>query len=226
LLLGFLADPLRFFVTFVDIIYMAQEMKEIEVEGPAGGLFTVITEDEKDQFEKLAEKYQKDNSFQNVSDLQDLERVIHTEVLALRYMNWLSIGNDYFGDPIDEKLYGDLVRGFHTELRQLKKAMGMDKTSRLKEAGLDVSDYVENLKARAKQFGVMRNKQHEEALTLFHELAGKIILMDNCTENEKKEQGVTETNVIDWIREEAMPKFREVDKHFVDTQQRYWIKEM
>jgi hypothetical protein len=204
---------------------MAVDTEEVEVIGPAGGRFTVLTEGERDLFDDLVARYLSDNSFQNVSDLQDLERVIHFEVMSLRYVNWLSTGSDYFGEPTIEKEVSDILKTLSGELRQLKKAMGVDRVSRQKDSSESLAEYIENLKQRSKTFGIMREDQLTKALTLFNELKALITLHNNTTDEERRKQRVRLEDIKTWLEETAFPEYDAIDQHFVDNEQRYWVQQ-
>lgn len=206
---------------------MAEEVKEIIVTGPGGGRFTVMTETERQQFEDLVATYTAHNQLVNISDQQDLERVIYLELLSLRYANWLSTETDYTGELIDARQVSTMMKDFSGELRQLKKSIGIDKPSRQREQSESLSDYIENLKMRAKEFGIMREEQLTAALTLFNDLRAAITLHDNChNEEERKEQNATIDDILRWLREEAFPEYDEIDKYFIDNSQRYWVKDL
>lgn len=204
---------------------MAQPVKEINVVGPAGGAFTVMTQGEDKSFKDLCSRYTSDNLFQNVSDLQDLERIIYMEVLSLRYAKWISTESDYYGDPVDAKALASMIKDFSMELRQLKKAVGIDKPTRQREAGETLADYIEHLQKRAAAYGIRRQNQLTAALTLFNELTAKMTLHDNCTDSERKEQSSRPEDIMAWIRDEAIPEYREIDTYFVDHEQKNWIQD-
>jgi hypothetical protein len=205
---------------------MAVPTKEITVVGPAGGTWIALTDDEQRFFEDLCRKYTEDYAFQNVSDLADLERIIQGEVLSQRYNRYLSTGEDYWGDTITVKEYEDALKSKSGELRQLKKALGIDRISRQKDSSDSLSDYIAKLLERAREFGVMRNDQTTAALTTFMELRSLVTLHDNSNEEERRTQGCTMEDIFDWLREYAFPEFDQVDREFVESSQRYWIQEM
>ncbi len=89
-----------------------------------------------------------------------------------------------------------------------------------------VADYIENLRQRAKEFGVMRNDQAAKAIELFQELSAFITLHDNTDDVERKEQHCNQEDIIEWIREVAIPEFNEIDAKFRETSQKYWIQEI
>lgn len=196
-----------------------------EVTAPSGVSFVVITASEEEQFNNMVRRYTSDNHFTNVSDLQDLDRIIFLELLCYRYSLWVSVGHDYFSDPISEPDLNKQIKDMSTEVRQLKKSLSLDKDSRDKDKGQDIASYIQNLGIRAKEFGVSRNEQAVQAITLFHELKSLVEFHENCTEDERRENGIKMEDLYEWIRDIAIPAFVEVDDKFKE-QQKYWVREL
>ena len=196
----------------------------IEVELPSGSTWHVWNEKEREYVMDKSRIYQEHNKFSNISDLQDLDRVIQLETLIYRWNQWTSLEKDYDGDKaLDPRLQDNILKSMK-EVRELKKNIGIDKASRDKERGESVAQYIENLLDRAKEFGVMRNKQAEKAITLWREAQALITLHDNCTDDERKQNGCTTDDVLDWFRR-VIPEFNSIDEEFRSTSQKYWIKE-
>lgn len=192
---------------------------------PSGGLFQVYDR-EVAYFNERVKKYHTDNRFTNISDLATLDQILMGELLVWRWMNWVTQQKDYWGDPVDESGLAKTVKETSNELRQLKNALGIDKVTRDRQRGEEsVSAYIKNLRIRAKEFGVNRERQLDKALELFNELSGKIELYFNCLEDERKELGETGEELLVWIRDEVIPKYEEVDAHFRTHQQKLWIRD-
>lgn len=199
---------------------------EVSVSLPSGGTLHVYGL-EVGYFDDRVRRYLEDNHFTNVSDLQTLDTVITLELLCWRWGNWLSRQKDYWGDPVDEKELAKQLKETSAELRQLKGNLGIDKVTRDKVRGEDsVSKYIENLKLRAREFGIMREKQLNVALEYFQELKARVDLYDNTTDDERREMHCTVEDLLRWIREEAIPTFDAVDLHFRTSQQRFFIRDM
>lgn len=191
---------------------------------PSGGKFWVYRR-EATYLEDRVQRYQQDNAFTNVSDLQTLDMILTLELLCWRWANFISQQTDYHGDPIDEKEINASMKSHSTELRQLKSALGIDKVTRDKQRGEDsIAEYVKQLGIRAKAFGVMRERQHDAGMEMFHELMAKVELMDNANDAERKEFAVRPDDIFAWLREEAFPKFREIDEHFRENDQKTWVR--
>lgn len=198
--------------------------EEFEVTAPSGSKYYLVTQEEADYYFDKVHRYTTDNKFFNVSDLQDLDRIILMETLSWRWSSWLSKEKDYWGDPIDAKSIRDSLKDYSNELRQLKKMMGIDKAARDRERGESAVDYLENLRIRAKEFGVSREKQLTVALTLFKELEALVTLYLNCNEKERIEQNIEITDLLDWIVKICIPEFEEIDTYFRENQQRFWLR--
>ena len=195
----------------------------IDVVSPSGAQFAVMTDGEKRYFEKVASDYTNDNRFTNISDLQDLDRILVWETMCWRWGLWLSQEKDYWGNSLDLEQIRRSLNDYSKELRLLKKALGIDKTSRDKDKGEQVATYIMNLGQRAKEFGVMRNQQAVKAITLFQELKALVTFHDNCTEEERRENHIQEKDILEWIRT-VTPEFDEIDEQFRKTSQTYWIR--
>jgi hypothetical protein len=200
------------------------ERSTIKVHGPSGAAYEVIHESEKDYWESIVTRYLHDYRFTNINDLQDLDRVVSTELLLYRYQLWLQLEKDYWGQSIDISETNKYTKEKSAELRQIKKALGIEKSAREKDQGDSVAAYIEDLRVRAHEFGVMRNEQAEKAITLWQELIALMTFHDKCTPQERKEQHIEIEDLIKWIRM-TIPEFQEIDKKFRETTQKYWIAE-
>lgn len=204
---------------------------EVEVDAglpvklPSGATFLVLTDTERDYVQERVSRYLADNHFVNVSDFQDIDKMVVFELFMHRWSLWMSKGVDYYNDPVDAKVLAQQLNAYSTELRLLKKNLGIDKVARDRQRGDDsVAAYLDNLRMRAKEFGVMRHAQSAKAIELFQQLQSLLVFHDNCDETERRENGVTLEDVLDWIREVAMPEFNVIDEHFKKNQQSNWIR--
>lgn len=192
------------------------------VGAPSGAAFIVMTPEEVAYFEERSQRYLTDNHFVNITDLQDVDRMLFMELLSWRWSLWLSQERDYWGNQLDLEALKKSLSEYSKELRLLKKALGIDKAARDKERGESISDYLESLRLRAKEFGVMREKQLTKAITLFQELKSLITFHDNCIEVERIENNVEVSDIMEWIRKIAIPEFDEIDEYFRKHQQKFW----
>ncbi len=196
------------------------------VVAPSGAKFSVMTPEEVAYFEERSSRYMTDNHFVNISDLQDVDRMLIMETMCWRCGLWLSQERDYFGESINPEVLQKALENYSKELRLLKKALGIDKAGRDRQKGESFDEFLETLKIRAKEFGVNREKQLTKTLVLFNELSALVTFHDNCTPEERRENSIEESDVLEWVRKVAIPEYQEIDKYFKEHQQRFWIREL
>jgi hypothetical protein len=195
------------------------------VQTPSGSAFWVYGR-EKKYWNDRVKRYLTDNHFTNVADLQVLDRIIMLELFCWRYGLWQSQQEDYWHEPVDEAQLGKMIKEASGELRQLVQTLGIDKVSRDKVRGEDsVAKYIENLKIRAREFGVMRENQLGKALELMAEIKARVTLYDQCTPEERREMQCDIEHLLDWMRTVAFPDYDAIDEHFRTNSQRFWIRE-
>lgn len=191
---------------------------------PSGASFPVHKE-EVAYIKDRASRYLSENHFANVSDLQDVDRMLIMELICFRWGTWISRQKDYWGDVVDLDELQQSLKTHSQELRQLKKGLGIDKVSRDKARGEDsVPAYINNLLQRAKEFGVHREKQLDKGLELFNQLSALVTLHKNCTPDERQEMNVELEDIYDWLVSIAIPEYEAIDQHFRTHQQRVWIR--
>lgn len=195
----------------------------IAVKTPSGGVFYVLTDEEHKLYQDRAQRYLTEYRYEDVSDLQDIDRMLMMEILIWRWGLWLAKEQDYWGDNIDTNATKRHVNEWSRELRGLKKSLGMDKASRERAKGENVADYLDNLRKRAKQFGVMRNEQNTKTITLFQELKALVTFYNNCNERERRENHIELTDILEWIEKVAIPEFDAIDEKF-RKEQSIWVR--
>ena len=166
-----------------------------------------------------------DNVFPNVSDLQDLDRLLMLEVLSYRWGLWMAQGFDYQGSRVEEKQLKDNIKEYSQELRAVKSALGIDKATRDKDKGESLSDFTDTLLKRAKEFGYHRNEQYEIVVTKMYELRSMVMTWDRCDEEERRLLDLSEKSIIEWIRDKVIKDFDEHADAFRKNQA-IWLREM
>lgn len=204
---------------------LQEEEAEVTVEGASGTEFHVLTTEEARWFGDAIERYQEQYNFENIADLQDLDRLLALELLSYRYANWLIRDSDYDGNTYDEKAVRDHKDKIDKSLISLKTQMGIGRKNRVESEQQSVADYLQNLLQRAGEFGVHRDKQNTEILNWYMELRAKIGLHGRSDDEERTHNKVHLDDIFVWIRDEMIPAVDEIDNHFRDNQ-KYWIKDM
>lgn len=201
-----------------------EQEEEIRVNSPSGTTSPVLTQEEADFYNAMSARYQADNSFKNISDLSELDRILIMELMCYRWGQWIVMEQDYDGKKVDPGNLQRFIESYSKEIRGIKKDLGMDKSSRDKDKESSVADYVQNVLIRAKEFGIKRNEQAVEAITILKELQGLITLHDNSTEAERREFGCRDEEIFDWIRNKC-ESFDRIDAELRENQ-KYWVRDL
>ncbi len=197
----------------------------VVVEGSSGTSFHLVNMDEGRWFEQSLERYMEQYHFENIADLQDLDRLLGLEALSYRYSNWLLREADYDGNPFDEKAIREHKDKVDKEVRAIKVHMGIGRKTRVESEQQSVADYLSDLLGRANEFGVHRDEQNAKILDLFMELKKLVGLFARTDEEERKQLGVSLDDIFHWIVETAIPEFDALDDHFRENQ-KTWIRDI
>lgn len=185
-------------------------------------------QEEADWFEATRDAYMTEAQYTDATDIRDLDRLLVHELMVFRWTKFISSGRDYDNMLIDEQDLQKNIKLYSDQITKIKESMGLTRKVRDAAANAEsVADYISNLKARAKQFGVHRESQLDRALTLFEELSAIVGAFRRSDEEERKKIGFeTVDDVIAWIEETAIPEYREIDAHFRANNQQYWVRDI
>ena len=193
------------------------------VHSPSGSELHLQTQEEADWYESRRDRYLHDNVFPNVSDLQDLDRLLMLEVLSYRWGLWMAQGFDYLYARVDEGQLKNNIKEYSVEIRLLKSSLGIDKATRDKEKGESLADYTASLLERAKIFGYHRNEQYEIAVTMFYKLRSMVMTYDRCDDEERAMLDLSLESIFEWIRDTVIKDFDEHSETFRKNQA-IWIR--
>jgi hypothetical protein len=190
----------------------------------SGATFYVLTQDEADYLDERIKLYGEQNHFTNISDIQDIDKMVIFELLIHRWSLWLSKGVDYWNDTISQREVSERVNNTSRELRQIKAVLGIDKKTRDRTHGDDsIPAYLDALRMRAREFGIMRNAQFDHVITAFQRISAFLGYHDRCDDQERKEFNVTVEDLIEVIRDEVA-SFEAIDAEFRQSNQKLWIR--
>jgi hypothetical protein len=195
----------------------------------SGHTIEVMGPDEAKYYRAQQRKYLAENKFTAVTDLADLDRLLFLELLIFRWTGWLASGKDYDGliSPSVEDQVRKNLKETAPQISQIKNDLALTKSQRDKEAFESVGQYIVDLKARAKEHGVRREKQLTSALCLTKELFSLVGTFDRSNELERIKIGLeSEADIVDWIRGHMRPAFEEIDQHFRATSQKFWVRKL
>lgn len=194
------------------------------VMSPSGSELNLQTKEEADWYIARRDRYLSDNAFPNISDLQDLDRLLTLEVLSYRWSLWMSQGFDYLYARVDENQLKTNIREYSVETRLVKSALGIDKATRDKDKGISLADYTEGLLSRAREFGYHRNEQYAMAVTRIYELRSMVLTYERCDEEERQLLDLSLQSIHEWIRDHLIADWDAISDAFRKSQA-MWIKD-
>lgn len=195
------------------------------VESPTGSPFHLQTEQEGIWYERQRDMYLEHNRFTNVSDLEDLGRLLTLEIMVYRWTTWLTQGFDYLAGRVNETELKNAIKEYSVEIRLVKASLGIDRAQREKDKGESVGDYIAMLLRRANEFGVHRNGQYEKAVTFLWELISMLETYDRCDEQERRELDLSPESILEWVRTRVMPEWEQINDDF-RANQAIWIADL
>lgn len=202
-------------------------VQRIPVSTPGGSVIEVLGQMEADFYERSAKHYQDENEFTNASDVLDLDRLLFYELQVFRMGYWLARGTDYDGMDISPVELRRHLKETSDQLSKVKSDLGLTKAARDKAQAESVGAYLVELKQRAKEFGIHREKQLGKALELTKQLFAIVSAFDRADKVEREKLGFRdEAEVLEWIRGTMKPEFDIVDDYFRQNQQRYWVRDV
>lgn len=194
----------------------------------SGQPLQVQGDDEVAWFEATRDKYLDETKFSDATDLRDLDRLLILELMVYRWTVHLASGVDYEGDIADEEQLRKNIKDYSSQIDSIKKAMGLNKAARDAEANEgNVADYIQNLKARAKAFGIHRERQLRKALELMNELHAIVGAFDRSDQEEREKIGFeSEAEILEWVRNTMLPEYTAIDEHFRQNEQKFWVRSL
>lgn len=205
-----------------------KKASKLKVALVSGRTVDVQTAEEKKWFEATRDRYLDETRFQDVTDQQDLDRLLIQELMLYRYTCWLASGSDYEYALIEEDTLQRQVKLLSTEITNLKDSMGLSKKARDADANRgDFASYLANLKERARHFGIHREEQLTTALALMNEIMAVAGAYLRADDEERSKMGFENPEqVLSWIDGSARERYEAVDKHFRENDQKFWIRDL
>jgi hypothetical protein len=190
--------------------------QQIELRDPAEATFYL----------EAQSKYLSENSFTASSDKRALDRLIFLETLMHRYQRWLAMGMDYDGilSGAQEETIRKAIRETVPMISQIQTDLGLTKAQREKDQHESVSAYLNDLKVRAKEHGVRRERQLTAALDLMNRLFTLVGAYGRSSESERKKLDLESAeDIVEWINDTMRPEYDAIDEYFRTHQQKFWI---
>lgn len=191
---------------------------------PSGARFEVMNQDEADYIELATLNYRDTFTFENPSDVADLDAVVSNEMLCWRWSTWISREKDWDGNDIDIRHYVDAMKKMSTEVRQLKEQIGIDKKTRDRTTGDgSVPEFIARILTAARYMGIHRLEQVDLVLELAMQLRTLTTIYRNGDEEERRMAKCTAEDLIDWIINVFEPEMMLHDERFQRDVQSIWV---
>jgi len=176
----------------------------LEVDLPAGGRLKLKSSDEVALWEESAKKYVQDYGISKTNDLVLLGAILSQNIAMYRAQLDL-------GDPKKANAAVTLIGKTSEQIRELEKALGIDKKTREAGGQHTVADYVTRLKraANAKGVHIAERVKRYEAFNM--ELRWKLRLLRNGDDEDKAYHNLSPESICAWAENE-LAKLEEADK--------------
>jgi hypothetical protein len=183
--------------------------------------------EEVDLWEESAKRYMQDYQLTQQNDLLLLGAVLSQQLAMFRAqqrMNGMAPKLDDKGMPTGQYVRKELkvndmgaaqstIIKASTEIRELEKALGIDKKTREAGGAHTVQNYVGTLKAAARQYGIHLSKRMREYERVMMDARWRLRLMRNGDAEDRAYHKLTPQTVCDWLEGE-LAKLEELDKQY------------
>lgn len=209
----------------------------LEVELPAGGKLHLQNLDEVEMFEKSRERYIKDYQLSNQNDLALIGAILSQQLALYRAqqrMNAMEPLLDGRGVPTGEWKVNEAIKPQAQEaaqrvvikaageIREMEKALGIDKKTRESSGAQDVQHYVGTLKRAGREYAIHITKRVKRMEEFTKGLSWRIRLLRNGDAEDRQYHSVTPKTVIEWCEQE-LAEIEEIDKTFAKEKGRLFV---
>lgn len=197
------------------------------VQLPQGGELVLKTQDEVDMWERTSAAYVKEYRLTKTNDLVLLGAILSQNLALFRAqqrLNGMEPELDaagvptgrYKSIPVDAKTLSSsqsAITKASEEIRNLEKALGVDKRSRESGGAYNVADYLTTLKKAAHEMGVHISERFKAYEDMAMEARWRIRLLRNGDPEDRQHHEVSEEKIIDWL-EKKLAELEEVDREY------------
>lgn len=181
-------------------------MSVFRVDLPAGGSLELNSADEVTLWNTSALRFIEDYGISKANDLVLLGAVLTQQVHMFRAQRDMN-------DPKKASSAQNQIIKAATEIRDLEKALGIDKKTREAGGQHTVGDYIKTAKAAAHERGIHISKRTKAYEAFAMDLRWRVRLLDNGDSEDRQYHGISESAIIDFVRAE-LAKLEDVDKQF------------
>lgn len=209
--------------------------RSFEVELPAGGKMHLQTLDEVELWETSMKRYIDAYHLIEQSDLLTLGSILSQQLVIFRAqqdLNGMEPEVDEEGVPTgryrraqkprDASSAANTITRASEEIRNQEKHLGIDKKTREAGGAQTVADYVKQLKAAARQYGLHVSKRVKEYERVAMEARWRLRLLENGDAEDQAYHDLSPEKFCGWLRGE-LAKLEDADKEFAKEKGRLFV---
>jgi hypothetical protein len=193
-----------------------------------GAEIELLHQREVDYYVTARDRYLTDFKFTIASDFRSLDRLLLLEVQNFRCMWQLTADTDYQGIDLDNSeraMLSKAIRELGVQIAYALKYLGLTKAQRDRANDEDPGVYLENLRIRAKEHGIKREREVSKAIELSKELFSLCGAYQRANENERRKLGFDSAeDILTWVMEYMRPEFNAIDEAYRKGQQKFWLR--
>lgn len=166
-------------------------------------------------WEESAKRYIEDYGLVKANDLMLLGAILSQGIAMFRAQRDLS-------DPKKAGQAATAISKASEQIRELEKALGIDKKSREAGGQHTVADYVTTLKRAAHAKGVRISERIKAYEAFMTELSWKIRVLENGDDEDRSYHSLTPESICEWASKE-LEKLAEKDKEWAKEKGRIFV---
>lgn len=182
---------------------------------PAGGAMELKDAEEVNVWETSSRRYIEDYGFQKTNDLVLVGALLSQTIAMYRAQLLLA-------DPAKASAAVALIGKASEQIRELEKALGVDKRTREAGGQHTVADYITKLKRAAHAKGIHiseRVKAYEDFAMGFR---WRLRVLRNGDEEDRRHHGITRDSLLQWAEDE-LGALEEKDKEWAREKARVFV---
>jgi hypothetical protein len=209
---------------------------DFEVELPAGGKLLLHSLEEVELWEESSKRYMQDYQLTQQNDLLLLGAILSQQLLSFRAqqrMNGMAPKLDGKGLPTGhyertQVKVADMGAAQTTilkasgEIRELEKALGIDKKTREAGGAHTVQNYVSTLKAAARHYGVHLSTRMREYEKVMMEARWRLRMLTNADAEDRSYHKITPQSICDWLAGE-LARIEQLDQRYAHEKHKVFL---
>lgn len=185
------------------------------VELPGGGTLSLRDADEVKLWKTTARKYIGDYGITRQNDLVLLGALLSQNLVMYRAQK--DISNEKKASEAQT-----LISKAASEIRELEKALGIDKKTREMGGKHTVADYITSLKRAAHEKGIHISNRVKAYEDFVKELSWRIRLLENGDEEDRAYHNLSEEKVLQWAQQ-RLAELEDIDKQYANEKGRVYV---